>query len=112
MVDLENRGKLLSESITDDQDYLNRYVNTKSIRDSEIKLLPWIFLYGTVNILKASNISYGIMSKVLSFSLGILFMSLSCYLFNKCIEETFNLDSCEKILDMGDSQKGKVKKLS
>lgn len=115
MIDIEKQNKLgkglFSKKEIETRKYssLDKYFIAKNNRDASARLMAYFFICGTFDIINSSNFSYSMMERMLNFVIGIMMMMLIAYSLDFYIENDRVVNTMEKVLDMEDAEKVKVK---
>ena len=115
MIDIEKQSKFgkgpFSKKSKETIKYssIEKYGNAKLKRDTSALLMAYSFIFGTVDIIRSSNFSYSMMDRMFNFVIGIFVMSVFAYSLDSYVENDRYVNTMEKVLDMEDAEKVKVK---
>ena len=88
---------------------IEKYGNAKVVRDTSALLMAYSFIFGTADIIRSSNFSYSMMDRMFNFVIGIFVMSVFAYSLDSYVENDRYVNTMEKVLDMEDAEKVKVR---
>lgn len=115
MIDIEKQSKFgkgpFSKKKMETRNYssLDKYFIAKNNRDTSALLMAYSFFYGTVDIIRSSNFSYSMMDRMFNFVIGIFVMSIFAYSLDSYVENDRDVNTMEKVLDLEDAEKVKVR---
>ena len=115
MIDIEKQNKLgkvlFSKKKMETRNYssLDKYFIAKNNRDTNAMLMAYCFIFGTCDIINSSNLSYSMMERMFNFVIGIMMMMLIAYSLDSYVENDRDVNTMEKVLDLEDAEKVKVR---